>query len=393
MLQVEVTPTGADALKVLGAASLGGTLQIKVDPGAYGNAVIPIITAGSITGKFASIETSGSAAAGLAITPTSYDVVTELTSAVQVFGHLVDADRNNITLFNDAIYDEETTSSKTNAPTITYSNGIEAWAEPFGQVTNVSHAGYGYNVTSEGVIGGLEGKLPELDGVAGVAVSYAGGNLKTDSGKTNSTSNTFNVALYGGFNTPNARIEATAFYSTYDANVSRNLGTSGTINSSPTGKTYGASLQISNPIYDGFLKPYLRVTFADIDQTAVTEGGANLLALKVNGIEKGYFDGEFGFKVHPTFRYLPVNLHPEVTLAVQHDFTQNPGDLVSAQFANLSGSPFSFSWKGDQGTAGIAGLMLSSDVSSHFQVYGKVGGRFTTDGQTGELRLGGSYRF
>jgi hypothetical protein len=86
-------------------------------------------------------------------------------------------------------------------------------------------------------------------------------------------------------------------------------------------------------------------------------------------------------------------VHPELTFAVQHDFTQNPGESVVGQFSNLAGSPFTFNWKGDQQTAGIVGVMLSSDISSHFQVYGKLNGRITTDGQVGELRLGASYHF
>jgi hypothetical protein len=392
VLQIEVSPTGADRLNVLGTAALGGTLQIKVDPGAYGNSVIPIITAGSITGKFASIESTGSAAAGLAITPTSYDVVTELTSSSQVFGHLVSADRANISLFTDAIYDVQTTSSKGGAPKIAYADGTEAWVEPFGQTSHVSRDGYGYSDTSEGVIGGLERKWTGFGGVAGVAFSYANGDLNTDSNKTSANSTTWNVGLYGGFDTPNARIEAIGFYNGYTASVSRNLGSSGVIDSSPRGTTLGASLQVSNPIYDGIVTPYLRFTYADIRQDGVTESGTNLLALKVNAIEKGYFDGEFGFKVHPPIK-LPANIHPELTLAVSHDFTQNPGENVVAQFSNLAGAPFTFNWKGEQGTAGVAGLMLASDITSRVQVFGKIDGRFSAGAETGDLRLGASYRF
>ncbi len=398
ILNIEVSPTGASELKVLGTATLGGTLNLTIDAGKYGNAVIPIIQASSITGSFAEINTSGSAAAGLAETSTSYDVVTELTSSLQVFGHLVSSDMANVNQFNDQLFDNLQNAYPSSTPKQDLGGGFDVWITPFGRAASITKDGYSYNTTAEGFSGGVESKSTGDVGYGvsnasfGLAMSYANENLKTDGGATNSTSDTYDAAAYGGFDLQNARIDATVFYNTYGANVSRNLGSSGTIDSSPNARGYGASLQIGHGIYDNVLEPYLRITYADIEQQALTEKGSNLLALKIDQVDKGDFYGELGFKVHPDMTLLG-GVRPELTIAVQHDFTFNSGETVIGQFSNLSGSPFSFNWKGDEATAGVVGLNLAGDVASNLQVFGKVDGRFTTAGESGELRLGAAYRF
>jgi uncharacterized protein with beta-barrel porin domain len=395
ILQIALSPNGASELKVLGTATLDGTLALNFASGHYGNQIFPIVSAGTLNiASTLQVTTSGPVAGGLKETSTGIDVVTEQTSSVQVFGHLASADRSNVLGFNDTLYDIQTSDGATAsaAPKTDYGNGFDAWLEPFGRTASIGHDGPDYRTSSGGLTGGLEHKWNN-NAVAGLSVSYANETLKTDADMTNSTSNTVDLGLYGGYKFENARVEGVLFYNTYSANVSRNLGSVGTIGSSPSGQALGASLQISNNIYSDIIEPYIRMTFSDIRQARVAENGTNLLALDVNAIEKGYFDGEVGVKIHPTFITVAASLHPEITLAVQHDFTQNPGEQAVAQFANLSGSPFAYSWKGDQGTAAIAGLMLSSDVASNLQIFGKVDGRFSSYGQSGEIRLGGSYRF
>lgn len=398
MLNIEVTPKGASELKVLGNASLAGTLALTIDPGNYGNSIMPIVTTGGTltVDKNLSITTKGSLAAGLAITSNSIDVVTELNSSLQAFGHLVAADRAHVNAFNDSLYDAQSDSLRGFGAEATseYGKGTSAWVQPFGQTSSISHAGYGYDANSAGVTGGIEHRWSAFNALVGVAGSYSEGNLKTDAGQTSATTHTWDGAVYGGFDMPNARIEGVAFYNGYDADVARRLGSAGTINSSPKATTYGVSLQVSHGIANNVFVPYIRVTYANIDQDALTENGSNLLALKVNQLEEGYFTGEAGLKIHPDQAIkLPWGLHSEITLAAQHDFSQTPGETVVGSFANLKSAPFTFAWAGDQGTSGVAGLNLASDVTSHIQVFGKLDGRFSTYGRTGELRFGASYRF
>ena len=401
VLNIEVSPTGASQLKVLGTASLGGTLNLKIDSGNYGNQVIQILSANAITGSFSNINTSGSEAAGLAETSTGYYVVTELASNVQVFGHLVSSDLSNVNAFTDTLYDNLQGTYPSKAPKTNLGNGFDVWLQPFGRTAHVASQGYGYNSTAEGVTGGwkhrssgdLEGRLGISNLNFGLAMSYANETLNTDAEATKSSSQTYDGALYAGFNLQNARIDGMYFFNSYKANVDRNLGASGSILSSPKAKSNGGSLQISNGLYDNLIVPYFRATYTSLDQAAITELGTNLLALKVNEIQKDYFYTDLGIKIHPGATTQIVGLRPEITLALEHNFTFHPGDLVSGQFANLSGSPFTFNWKGDQTTAAIVGINLTSDVTSNLQLFGKLDGRFTSHSENGELRLGGKFVF
>ena len=360
VLDITVTPTGASRLNVLGNATLGGTLALTIASGNYGNQIIPVVTTGGTLtlAKGFTVTSSGSEAAGLAETSNSIDIVTEKTSSLQVYGHLVQADRDYINAFNDMLYDAQTdTLSGGGAPKTDYGNGLTAWAEPFGQTSTISHAGYGYNDSAAGLTAGVEHRWEAYNAVVGLAASYAGGQLTTDGGMTTANTNAYDVALYGGFDAPNARIEGTLFINGYDASVSRDLGSSGTIGASPGGKTFGVSLQISHGIDHNLFTPYLRATYANIDQSALTEAGTNLLALNVQSVQEGYFTTEAGFKIHPggVFLKLPFGLRPEITLAAVHDFSQTSGENITGSFANLASSPFTFDWKGDQGTAGTRG--------------------------------------
>jgi hypothetical protein len=216
--------------------------------------------------------------------------------------------------------------------------------------------------------------------------------LKTDADMTRSKANIYDVAVYGGYNTDNARIDATLFYNSYDAKVARNLGASGTITSAPGGKTYGGSLRLSHTLLNQLLTPFLQVTYAHVVQGAVAEQGTNLLALDVDRIAHGYAIGELGAKLR-----LPDDatrtVRPELTLAVDYDFSHQTGEYVSAQFANLSGSSFAFGWRGDNTTAGVAALALRSNISAQWQVFGKIEGRFTQSASAGAVTVGASLHF
>ena len=213
-----------------------------------------------------------------------------------------------------------------------------------------------------------------------------------DADMTRSKANIYDVAVYGGYNTDNARIDAMLFYNSYDAKVVRNLGSSGTIDSAPGAKTYGGSLRLSHSVLNQTVTPYMQVTYAHLSQGAVAEQGANLLALDVAQIAHGYAVGELGAKLR-----LPDDanrtVRPELTLAVDYDFSHQTGEYVTAQFANLSGSAFSFGWRGDNTTAGVAALALRSNVSTQWQVFGKVEGRFTQSASSGAVTVGASLHF
>ncbi len=60
-LSIEVSPAAASQLKVGGNATLGGTLAIVYDPGTYSVKQYTLVSAGSITGTFANVSSTGEA--------------------------------------------------------------------------------------------------------------------------------------------------------------------------------------------------------------------------------------------------------------------------------------------------------------------------------------------
>lgn len=380
ILKVEVSPTGASQLKVLGTAKLDGTLNIAIDSGKYGNAVYKIISADNISGTFSNVVTTGNTAgaiAGLQVTSTGYSVVTESTDSAQVISHIAAANRDNVKQFTGSLFDMiATTSPSYGARKVDYGHGISAWGSPFGQHSNVSNAGTAYNVTSGGILGGIEKSLP-MNGKIGIAVGYSGGTLHTQEDATHAHINTLNVAAYGGIELQYARIDAVAFYNHYDATTSRSLDSYGTATGSLSGTAYGGSLQLSHGIFNNVVVPYLRGTYSYNLQNPVTESGAGPLALAFDGIRLHSFFADAGLRIHPVAPLGKICLRPELVLAVEHDFS-NPGEHVTGQFATISGSPFLYSWAGNSNTAGLAALNLTAELGKQFELFAQFDGRFTS---------------
>ncbi|AJP70766.1 hypothetical protein TS85_01380 [Sphingomonas hengshuiensis] len=395
ILNVEVSPTGASQLKVLGAASLSGTLNITVDAGEYGNAVYTVLSAQSISGEFSNIVTSGNtsgAIVGLQVTSTSYSLVTESTESTQIISHLSAANRDHIKLFTGALYDTiATTSESYGAPRQDYGRGVSLWMAPIGQRSNVRSGNTGYRADAYGGIGGFELALPHK-GKLGIAASYTSGSIDTRSGTAQASVDTLDLAVYGGLEFQNARIDGIAFYNRYDATADRQLEGYGTISSSPKGISYGGSLQLSRGIFDNAVVPFLRGTYSFHKQKGVVEAGGDALSLAFDEIRLHSFVANAGLKIHPVAPIGKVKLRPEITLAVEHDFS-NPGEYVTGSFATITGSPFSYYWSGNTQTAGVGSIDLTALLSPRLAVFGRVDGRFTSRQDSEAASLGLRLRF
>jgi hypothetical protein len=64
-LEAEVSPSGANTLRVSGNASIAGTAEIYYDPGTYETAADQIITAGNLTGTFSKLTTANAVPSGV----------------------------------------------------------------------------------------------------------------------------------------------------------------------------------------------------------------------------------------------------------------------------------------------------------------------------------------
>jgi len=394
-LKVEVSPTGASKLNVLGSATVGGTLSIVVDAGKYSNGVYTVLSAQSISGSFSSIVTSGNTAGaivGLQVTPTSYSLVTESTETTQIIPHLAAANRDHIKVFTGALFDAiATTSTSFGAPVAPHGHGISLWLAPLGQHSTVRNGDTGYSLDAGGIMGGVEKALP-WNGKLGVAVGYTSSTLNARSVTARARTDTLDIAAYGGVELENARIDFVGFYNSYDATSTRTLDSYGAATAKPKGTAYGAALQISHGIYNNTVVPFLRGTYAYNNQQQAVETGAGALALRFDQLRLNSVVADVGVKIHPLASVGKIGLRPEITLAVEHDFS-NPGEHVTGQFSTISGSPFSYVWAGNTQAAGVGSLGLVARLPSGIELFGQVDGRFTAHQESGSASAGVRYRF
>ncbi|GAA0581607.1 autotransporter outer membrane beta-barrel domain-containing protein [Rhizomicrobium electricum] len=384
VLQVEISPTGASKLNVTGTAALNGSMSVKIDAGDYGNSVFPILTAHSITGSFSTVSTTGSvsgAIVALQTSSTGYSIVTEKASSSQVIGHLVTANRNGIYAFTDSLYDV--------GPSAVHNNKVSFWLTPTGRLDNIGRDGAGYGLSAYGISGGAQYNAAWKNATVGFALGYDHASLDVKNEDTKAHSNTVNLALYGGADVLNARIDGAVFYNTYDAASKRVMEGYGTAAASPKGWGWGATVQVSRSLFHDRVVPYVRGTFARVIQDAVTESGVSTFDLAYKKIDANTFVGDLGFKVNVLPETSKIKL--QTTVALRHDFS-DPGETVNGSFAELSGSSFSYHWKGDAQNTLIVGANAGGDVLPNLSVFGRVQGEFTQARRAVAFGLGAKYK-
>jgi uncharacterized protein with beta-barrel porin domain len=306
---------------------------------------------------------------------------------------MVSIDRNDLTNFNYALYDViESGQPSTGAAVAAKDGEVRVWAAPFGSVNNVGNEGVGFNVKTAGLIGGVEYRLTDYNATIGVAASYSKGWVDVDNEDTSAGKDTYNVALYGGADVQNARIDGTFFYNSYSSSIKRDLGSNGTAKSSPDGFAWGGSVQVSRSLFGDLITPYVRGVFARVHQDAVTETGADLLALKYDALNYNTFVSDLGFRIHVVNPTPDDKTQVEVKLAIEHDFS-DAGEKVTGAFAELTGSSFTYKWDGNNANALLVGVEYGNEVIDGLNIYARLNGRFTTDQRAGDLTIGARYRF
>lgn len=387
VLQVEVSPTGASKLNVLGNASLNGSLVVRIGAGDYGNAVFPIVSAGSISGSFSAISTTGSvsgAIVALQTTSTGYNIVTEKASNSQVIGHLVTANRYDMYNFSASLYDVLAGGVPSGSKKVT------VWATPTGRIDSIGRDGLGYSLTSYGVSGGVQYGADWHNAVIGVALSYDHASLDVKHESTTADTDTVNIAAYGGFDVQNARIDGMVFYNTYDASTEREMTGFGTAAGKPSGWGWGGSVQISRPLFNDRVIPFARGTFARVAQDSLEEDGVPTFDLAYNGIDANTFVADIGLRVN----ILPAANASKLQalVAIRHDFS-DPGETIEGSFANLSGSTFRYHWAGDSGNTLLLGLNAATTLQNKLQLFGRVGTEFSQYRRSAAFQIGAKYRF
>jgi hypothetical protein len=395
-LRVQVTPTGASTLHVVGNAAVDGTLNIAIAPGAYQTQIYDVLTVdGTLTGNFSSIVTDSVQGAIGAVTKTAhgYSVVTQVVqgasaTAPLVVGHLADANRLNDYYLVGALYDQIAQDTARNQTEI--GRNKYAWIEGFGHVSSISRNDVGYHTDAEGVRAGVEYRN-ETNATIGLAMSYSTGSLKAK-GDSTAKIDTWHVAAYGGYDVQYMRLDGVLFYDTYSTTAKRDFGADGVAESSPDGYSYGASIQVSHSLMHDLLTPYVRGIYSRQHVGASVETGAPLLNLRYDAISRNLFVADLGFRINP-LRALPESKTKLLlTVALEHDFSPL-GELVNGTFPVTNGQNWFTYWRGDSENTLLLGVDVARKITDKLEISGRVNGRMSKFQSSGELALSAKYRF
>ncbi len=397
-LAIEVTPTAASQLNVLGAASLGGTLALTFDAGTYGVHLYEIVAGHPVSGTFSTVSTTGSPGElfGIAYTPNQVDLVLEPKINAQIYGGVsaatIDQTQDFASLVEDRFGDAACVGVAPEKSTAAC-NGYGAWAFAIGPSNQQSADGaiFGFHNTGAGIIGGLDGSWGAGARV-GVAFGYLDNDLGMGAAAAKATGSSYFASLYGRLVAGQAWFDGQLFYMHTDWSVSRTVSGVGVANAHPDVNSGGFLLQASTPIGAPDLRAYARFTFVTSDRQGVTEQGVGPLGFQIGSATHNSAIGEVGLQYAPTITSGGVVLRPTIQLGVQG----NAGDhdqVVSGSLDGLPGTAFTQAAPHFAQVAGVVDAGLKVQVNPRFELFGDVRGRFAS-GETDVLgSLGGVLRF
>ncbi len=390
LVATSMTTTGVSGLVVNGNMIAAGELDVTIAPGNYGTGVFPLlaVNGGTITGAFSRVKTFGSVGdvvTGLLQSPTGFTIVTEKGTSAQVYAHVVYANRMAITNFVGSVYD---------AMAMTPSSGakIDTWVTPIGQIENISRSGQGYEQKTYGLSAGAMHHFERHGGVVGLAVSYRHGDLSVKDSADAARTNAYDFAIYGGAEVNSIRFDGTAFYSLLSADTKRDMGNYGHPIASQDGYVYGGSAQISRDLLHGLLTPYVRGMYSRNHLAAGKETGSDIFALKHYALNLNTFVVDVGARAHLLNPEPGRRIKVDAGLAWRHDLS-DPGETVNVTMANFAGGDNTYFWRGDSKNAAVVDVSATGNVTDQMEVFGRLGGTFTSHRRAGELSLGVKYKF
>jgi autotransporter-associated beta strand protein len=400
-LAIEVSPTAASRLNVVGAASLNGRLALAFDPGHYAPRVYEILAGAPVSGTFSSVTSSGTLGGGLGYTldytPTQVDLVLETTSPAQVYGGVssatLDRAQGFAGLVEDRFGDAGCANGTTGKPA-SACDGMGAWAQAIANTDRVgsSASGFGFTSSGSGVIGGLDRRWAN-GATTGAAFGYDQEDLSMGGASAKASGASYYGALYGRWVVGRAWLDGQAFYMHSDWTVNRRVAGEGATTSSPGGNTEGFLVQASVPLARGDLRPYARVTYADFGRGAVQESGLSGWGYTVASAQTTSILGEVGLLLGHSFAGEGGReIRPALQIGVQQELGDRSRD-VSASATGLSGSGFALSSAAAPGVAGVVDASLKVVLSRRFELTTDLRGRFSGAATDASASLGGVFRF
>jgi fibronectin-binding autotransporter adhesin len=289
-LSIEVGPTSASQLKVIGSATLNGVLAITYDPGTYTATQYTIVSAATgVTGEFSSTTSTLASGANLGTLQSS---VTYGANTVE----LVLADPVVVAPTGTSIYTALGTAAVMNAQGTTAAlldrvgrasaataGAAEGWINATGAQTKVggSSGAPGFQANQYGFLAGLEQKLG--DTTLGIAGGYTHTDLDEQTTGDSGITDTLRAALYASRWLGPVGVSGTVGYGVHFLSQKRPFEGVGTAEGDHIGQEFTTAAQASLPLTLGsfVLTPRAGLRYAYFHANGFDESGAGGQDLQV----------------------------------------------------------------------------------------------------------------
>jgi hypothetical protein len=202
----------------------------------------------------------------------------------------------------------------------------------------------------------------------------------------------YDLAVYGGADVNELRLEGSAFYNIFSADTKRPMGAFGTSVASQNGYAYGVSGQISHTMFRSLLTPYVRGMFGRNHMEAASESGSLQYDLMHEAINLNTLVVDLGIRAHVLTPLPDQPIKVDTDLAWRYDLS-DPGETATVGFANFVSGTSTAYWRGDSKHALVAGVDVAGQVTDRLEIYGRLSGTLTSHRRAGDLSAGVKYRF
>lgn len=392
-LVAKISPDGASLLKVNGAATLGGSFSAVFDAGNYQQSLFPILTASSVTGKFAaSSGVSGNVAYGIVYpaSGTEVDLVVVPRTVTQVYTNVVTAAFDSAHALNDIALEKAAFEScgGSNCPRWT------VWAQGVHGVNHVAagNGAAGFNAHDSGVVGGFGYHF--ADGTSlNAAFGYTSSPLTVSDGSA--TASTDGVYLSALLHVPvkPVTIDLGGFYMSNTSDIARATGDGGLAASKLHSTVRGVTGEVAYPLYGGDVVPLVRWTSAMVSYGPFAETGGGVYGLNGSHGSAHVSKADLAVRLSRSYALAGIgSIRPHVELGA--DF--NPWSTIKPVDASLSSTMnyvFDGIAPGVDKLSAIARVGVEAKVNERLSIGTELSGRYGNKQQQGSVSLSAAYRF
>lgn len=367
----------------------------RADAGDYGQFgyTLPVLTASSITGTFASNSgVSGDVAYGVVYGAKEVDVLVVPKLSGQVYGDIVTETLENTHALNDIAVDH-VAFDRCNDKGAKCS-GWSSWLQGVGGFNHVSssNGANAFNGHSWGAIGGL-GYAFSPEGSLNLALAYSGHNVGVNGSATKADTYGVYAGLTLHMGGPTIGADLNGFYVSNKSDITRDAGQSYVANANLKSSGGGFSFQVTLPLLDGDVTPLAKVTYAFLSYGPFTETGANNFNLQ--GVHGENTTGYYDIGVRLTHLYAlddGLTLKPHVYAGAQVNGTEAVPNATMS-LVNFSNTSFQASSSTLDKFSGVLKVGVDAKLDEALSLNADFNGKLGSRQSQAVFTLGASYRF